>query len=91
MRPGLVTEMQPLIKSALANAGAIKSYDAIMGQYSQMPFISSVKEDLNSYVVDKAISGIFYYVAQEEIAIRKYPAKRTTDLLKKVFTPIITR
>lgn len=91
MRPELVKEMQPLIKASLADAGAIKSYDAIMGQYEQMPFVSSVKENLNTYVVDKAISGIFYYVAQEEMAIRKYPVKRTTELLKKTFTPILNR
>ena len=39
----------------------------------------------NDYVVDKALDGIFYYVAQEEAAIRENPAKRTTELLKKVF------
>lgn len=85
MSPELAKEMHPLVKEALAQAGAIKSYDQVMGQYSQIPFVSGVKENLNNYVVDKAMSGIFYYVAQEEAAIRQNPAKRTTDLLKKVF------
>jgi len=31
------------------------------------------------------MDGIFYYMAKEEAAIRRNPAKRTTDLLKKVF------
>jgi len=33
----------------------------------------------------RAIDGVFYYVAQEEAAIRANPAKRTTDILKTVF------
>jgi hypothetical protein len=40
---------------------------------------------MNDYVATKAVDGIFYYVAQEEAAIRKNPAKRTTELLKTVF------
>jgi len=31
------------------------------------------------------MDGIFYYMAKEEAAIRTDPAKRTTDLLKRVF------
>lgn len=86
MSPGLAKEMQPVVKSALADAGAIKAYDTVMGKYNQLPLVSGVKENLNNYVVDQAMNGIFYYVAQEEAAIRQNPAKRTTDLLKKVFT-----
>ncbi|HAI85028.1 MAG TPA: DUF4197 domain-containing protein, partial [Chitinophagaceae bacterium] len=37
------------------------------------------------YVTDKALYGVFYQVAQEEVNIRKNPVARTTDLLKKVF------
>jgi ABC-type uncharacterized transport system fused permease/ATPase subunit len=44
-----------------------------------------VKANLTNHVVDKALDGIFYYVAQEEAAIRNNPAKRTTELLQKVF------
>ena len=44
-----------------------------------------VDTDLNKYVTEKAIDGIFHLVAQEEKAIRKDPISRTTDLLKKVF------
>jgi hypothetical protein len=57
-----------------------------MGEYKNIPFAPDLKANLNSYVVDKAMDGIFYYVAKEEAAIRSNPAKRTTDLLKRVFT-----
>jgi len=85
MGPGLGQEMQPLVQNALASAGAIKAYDNVMGQYSQIPFMPDVKANMNNYVVEKAMDGIFHYVGQEEAAIRANPAARTSDLLKKVF------
>lgn len=85
MGPELNKEIQPLIKTSLAQSGALKVYDKVLGQYAQLPLASSVKGSLTTYAADKTLDGIFYYVAQEEAAIRSNPAKRTTDLLKKVF------
>ena len=85
MSPDLAKEIYPLVQSAMAQTGVIKSYDQVMGQYSKVPFAADVKNNLNNYVVQKTMDGIFYYVAKEEASIRKDPAKRTTDLLKKVF------
>lgn len=81
----LEREMQPIVQSTLADAGAVQAYDNVMGQYAKLPFMPDVKSNLNSYVVAKAMDGVFYYVAKEEMAIRENPAERTTDLLKKVF------
>lgn len=86
MGPGLTKEMKPIVDATLAEAGAVQAYDAMMGQYKALPFMPDAKADLNDYVVGKGLDGIFHYVAKEEAAIRNNPAKRTTDLLKKVFT-----
>lgn len=86
MGPGLTKEMKPIVDATLAEAGAVQAYDAMMGQYKTLPFMPDAKADLNDYVVGKGLDGIFHYVAKEEAAIRNNPAKRTTDLLKKVFT-----
>ena len=56
-----------------------------MKEYSSIPFAPDVKADLTTYVVEKGIEGIFHYIAIEEAAIRENPAKRTTELLQKVF------
>jgi len=85
MGPDLAEEMKPLVDATLAEAGAVKAYDAMMGQYKSLPFMPDVRADLTQYVVDKGLDGIFHYVAQEEAAIRTNPAKRTTELLQKVF------
>jgi hypothetical protein len=86
MGPGLAGEMTPVVDAALADAGAVQAYDAMMGQYKALPFMPDAKANLTDYVVEKGMDGIFHYVAKEEAAIRTNPAARTTDLLKKVFS-----
>lgn len=85
MRGPLAQEMQPVIEDALSQAGAVQMYDQVMGEYGQLPFVPDVKADLQAHVTNKGIDGIFHYLAQEEAAIRQDPAKRTTELLQKVF------
>ena len=81
----LAGDISPIIQNALNQAGAVQAYDRVMGQYATMPFMPDVKADLNAYVVDKAMDGIFFYVAKEEAAIRENPAKGTSEILRKVF------
>lgn len=81
----LAEAMKPIVDQSLSQVGAIKSYDQVVSQYKAIPFVPDVKANLTRHVLDKGISGIFYYLAKEEAAIRQNPAKRTTDLLKKVF------
>lgn len=44
-----------------------------------------LKNKMIGYAVAKALDGLFVYLAEEEVAIRRDPAKRTTDLLRRVF------
>ena len=85
MSPALAKEMQPVIKNSLSEVGAVQAYDNVMKEYRSLPFVPDVKADLTDYVAEKGMDGIFYYMAKEEAAIRQDPAKRTTDLLKRVF------
>ena len=62
-----------------------------MTKYNQaMTFTGGdkVDTDLNKYVTERAIDGLFLMVAKEENKIRKDPAARVTDLLSKVFGSI---
>lgn len=77
--------ISPIAEDSLKDVGAIQAYDALMGQYQNLPFVPDVKSDLVSHTTDLAIQGIFHYLAQEEAAIRENPAKRTTEILKTVF------
>lgn len=85
MTPTLKRMMKPVIDQTLAEVGLVKSYKHAMKQYHSIPFVPKVNSDLTGYVMNKGINGMFYYLAKEEAAIRKDPAKRTTELLRRVF------
>jgi hypothetical protein len=50
-----------------------------------IPFAGDYAVDLDAYVTEKAIDGLFIRLGEEEAKIRNDPAARVTDLLKKVF------
>ncbi len=77
--------MRPVVDDTLQQVGAIRAYDQTMARYKDIPFVPDVKADLTNHVLDKALDGIFLYLAREEAAIREQPVKRTTDILKKGF------
>ena len=77
--------MRPIVDASLAEVGAIQAYDNVMGQFGGVQFVPDVKSDLTEWALTKALAGMFHYLAIEEAAIRDQPAKRTTDLLKRVF------
>jgi hypothetical protein len=85
MSAPLAEAMSPVVQESLAEVGAVRSYDAAMGRYAALPFVPDAKADLTTYVVERGMDGIFYYLAQQEAEIRRDPARRTTELLRQVF------
>ena len=81
----LVTAFKPIIKSSLDKVNATKHWESVMTTYNKIPFVEKVNPELETYVTEKAISGLFFMLAQQEIAIRENPKERTSTLLKKVF------
>lgn len=81
----LAEAMRPVVDDSLKEVGAIQAYERAVGQYRALPFIPNAREELTNHVIQRGMDGIFYYLAREEAQIRKNPAKRTTELLKRVF------
>lgn len=80
----LTNAFQPVIQQSLQKVDATKHWNAITTAYNTVSR-EKINTDLTAYVTEKAMAGIFYQLAQEELLIRKNPAARTTELLKKVF------
>lgn len=85
MTPELAAAMRPVIDQSLNEVGAVRVYNQAVEQVRVIPYAPAINTDLTGYVVEKGMAGIFYYLAQEEAAIRKDPVKRTTEILKRVF------
>ena len=66
-----------------ALGGALGSLGALSGGHGKSQGGGAM--DLDQYVTDQALDGLFATIADQEQRIRRDPAARTTDLLKKVF------
>ena len=76
---------KPIVSSSMDEVGATRSYKEMMAKYTSLPFASAESVDLDHYVTNKSLDGLFFMVGQEEKKIRTDPAARVTDLLKTVF------
>lgn len=94
--PELTAAFTPIVKQEMAKYSVIKQYDDLIGHYqagtigrlgSMLGGGGAAKPslDINTYVVNKALDGLFYEVGQQEEKIRTNPAAQVTPLLKSVF------
>jgi uncharacterized protein DUF4197 len=81
----LTTAFRPTVERSMSKVGVTRQYQELLGLAKAIPFLKAESYDLNTYVVSKALDGLFYVVADEERKIRTNPAARVTDLLKEVF------
>ncbi len=81
----LYVAFYPVVSARMNEVGAPRAYKDMMGKYESLPFVSKESVDLDHYVTNKALDGLFYMIGQEEKKIRTDPAARVTDLLKEVF------
>lgn len=84
--PALTSAFRPVIQQSLGKVNATKYWNDIFTTYNKLPITrTKVNTDLTGYVTEKALSGLFVTVAQEEANIRQNPAAQVTSLLQKVF------
>jgi hypothetical protein len=69
----------------MSSVGVTRIYQSLEQKIQSIPFASATSFNLDQYVTEKSIDGIFVMLAKEEASIRKNPAARVTDLLKNVF------
>ena len=87
-RSALESEFTPVVKRAIARVEVTKYWKPIADAYNTTTIFTgekAVNPDLDKYITEKALDGLFYYIAQEELKIRKNPLARVTDILKRVF------
>lgn len=81
----LYAKFNPLVQQSIGKVGADKVWASIIKKYNSIPLVSKVNPDINDYVTQKALEGVYKMIAVEEKNIRSNLNARTTALLKKVF------
>lgn len=84
----LVTAFKPKVETAISTVKLTEYWNPIITKYNSAMSLTGgqkLNPDLNQYVTERAVSGLFQMVEKEENKIRLDPAARVTDLLSKVF------
>lgn len=79
-------EFRPIVEDFTERVGVTQKYKQMMGKYGAFGrFFGQDATDIDGYITEKAMDGLFMLVADEERKIRRDPIGRTTDILRKVF------
>jgi hypothetical protein len=81
----LETNFLPIVKAAIEKVNVTSYWNPLVTAYNKLPLVKKQNPDLDAYVTNKAINGLMVLIADEEIKIRRDPAARVSDILKKVF------
>jgi len=81
----LTNAFRPKVVASLDRVNATQYWNDVITKYNSIPFVTKVNPDLDDYVTQQALSGLFGMVEKKELGIRKNVSERKTDLLKKVF------
>ena len=85
--PDIQRAIFPIVKDATEKVGVTSAYKEFTNKIRKLHLpIDADMPDLDNYVTQRTMEGIFLKLAKEEALIRKDPAARTTEILKKVFT-----
>lgn len=81
----LAERFKPVVQAATDKAGVTHAYKELLDKAGPLAKMMGKETDLDAYVTDKTVDGLFKMIAAEEKLIRQDPLARSTDLLKKVF------
>lgn len=87
-RARLFNAFKPSVSESMGKVGTVRAYKEMIGKYDTLPLaamLGTPSLDLDDYVTNKALDGLFTVLGQEEKKIRTNPAARTTDILRTVF------
>jgi hypothetical protein len=75
----------PIVKKATADVQLAQQYNKFAEVGNKFGIVKKEQANLEQYVTQKALDGVYLMMAKEEAAIRKDPVGQASSLLKKVF------
>lgn len=81
----LAVQFKPLVAKVTARSGLVQQYEKLKAATGPLSLMMGAEADVDTYVTNRALSGLYDRVAVEEKAIRQNPAARSSEILKKVF------
>ena len=75
----------PIVKQATDKVGLAQQYNAFAGQAATFGVLDAKSANIENYVTQQALDGLFEMIGKQEATIRQNPAAAATSLAKKVF------
>jgi hypothetical protein len=83
--PALRERFAPVVAVAMRANGVARAYQELRTRNRVLALLPDPRVDLERYVTDETLDGLFTLIRDEEKRIRNEPAARTTELLHEVF------
>ncbi|MBW1704302.1 MAG: DUF4197 domain-containing protein, partial [Deltaproteobacteria bacterium] len=77
-RDRLGEKFSPIVHKTMSTVGVTRYYQELDAKVRSIPFADRISFDLDKYVTDKGLNGLFLMLAEEERKIREDPAARVT-------------
>lgn len=88
--PQLTAAFRPIISSSMSKYNVEQLWSQVFTSYNSLPIIKNkVNTDLTGYITERALSGLFVTIAQQEKTIRKDPVGTGSDLITRVFGSVM--
>ena len=84
-RSSLFKEFMPVIQASLDEVNARTYWRTVVDAHNKLPFVKDANPELDEYVNNKALDGMFQLIEKKELDIRENKSSRTSDLLTRVF------
>lgn len=81
----LRSRFTPVVQGAMGDVGVYRTLHNTLESYEKLPFAKPPAPNLEDYVTNRALAGLFATLADEEAQIRENPQARTTELLRRTF------
>ena len=81
----LKKEYMEIIREKMSEVKLVGYFNSLIQKYNALAFSKPININLESYVTDEALKGLFSIIEKTEKDFRKYPMAPTSELLKKVF------
>ncbi len=81
----LYIQFKPIVGSSIEKVDLAKYWGILANRYNALPLVKEINTDLEDYVANKAIDGLFILIMEEESDIRNNPKARVSEVLRRVF------
>lgn len=85
----LTAKFLPIVQRATAKVGVAQKYNQLAANAARWGLMDESQTNLESYITQKTLAGLFLIIADEEKEIRAHPVEQGSKLITKVFGSLL--